>query len=283
MKCMKKFDAPPTVDWLRAHKLLVLVLIALVTFIGYKMYVKNRWLNEQLANQDMAVANLYEAYTISNSKIVLDRGVHHVLCLGNSITLHTFGRTRPGASPFWEGRWGMCASRPDSDYVHRLGRLFMRVNRQSTIMGVNIADWENNPKCNKSSLFGKYMEGKDFIIIRLGENVKNDDVFTHELPHLISYCRKYTNNILITGMYWRNDKREQIIIKTAREYNIPYVPLYWIMTSYVDQVMFHVGDTIYNTKGRPYTIKTDFITTHPNDFGMKLIAEALWNKVEFAY
>lgn len=233
-----------------------------------------------MANQNLAVANLYDAYTIPDTKIFLDRGTHHVLCLGNSITLHTFGRTRPGASPFWEGRWDMCASRPDSDYVHRLGRMFMNVNVRSTIMGVNIADWETNPKRDKNSLFGKYMRGKDLIIIRLGENVKDDNLFKEELPSLIKYCQRYTKKIILSGMYWRNDAREHTIIQAAREFNIPYVPLFWIKDSYEDLVMFHVGDTIYNVKGKPYTIKTDFITTHPNDYGMKLIAEALWNKID---
>lgn len=251
--------------------------------VGYKLYKKNNYLNSQLNQERTSLCNLYEAYTIQNSAIVLDRGAHHVLCLGNSITLHTFGRTRPGASPFWEGRWGMCASRPDSDYVHRLGKLFMEVNSRSTIMGVNIADWETNPKCNKDSLFGKYMRGKDLIIIRLGENVMDDNLFKEQLPSLIKYCQRYTKKIILSGMYWRNDTREHTIIQAAREFNIPYVPLFWIKDSYEDLVMFHVGDTIYNMKGKPYTIKTDFITSHPNDYGMKLIAEAIWKKIEFSF
>lgn len=43
--------------------------------------------------------------------------------------------------------------------------------------------------------------------------------------------------------------------------------------------MFHVGDTIYNVKGEPYPIKTDFIITHPNDEGMKMIADEIFKKI----
>lgn len=40
-----------------------------------------------------------------------------------------------------------------------------------------------------------------------------------------------------------------------------------------------VYDTIYNIKGKPYTIKTDFIITHPNNNGMKMIADEIFKKI----
>ena len=43
--------------------------------------------------------------------------------------------------------------------------------------------------------------------------------------------------------------------------------------------MAHVGDTIYNINNQPYTIKTDFIITHPNDEGMRMIADAIFNNI----
>lgn len=245
--------------------------------IGYKLY-KKVYLFTHTTNE--AIASLYEAYQITDTARI-DTFEHHVLCLGNSITLHTLGRTRPGASPFWEGHWGMCASRPDSDYVHRLKTKLRKYNKKTTVTGINIAVWENNLKCNKDSLFGRYMKGKDFIIVKVGENVRDDVLFDVEFPKLISYCMNYTHNIIIAGSYWRNVHHEETMIRTAREYHIPYVSLFWIFDLYKKNVQFHVGDTIYNVKGQPYTIKTNFITTHPNDYGMKLIADAIYRKIRF--
>lgn len=41
-----------------------------------------------------------------------------------------------------------------------------------------------------------------------------------------------------------------------------------------------LGDTIYNIKGKPYPIKTDFIITHPNDKGMKMVADEIYKNIE---
>ncbi len=58
--------------------------------------------------------------------------------------------------------------------------------------------------------------------------------------------------------------------------DLTYIPLYWIMELYPDTYP-HVGDTLYNTKGEPYTINKSFICTHPNDIGMRMIADTLFN------
>ena len=50
--------------------------------------------------------------------------------------------------------------------------------------------------------------------------------------------------------------------------------------SYEEEVKAHVGDTIYNINGNPYPIKTDFIITHPNDKGMKMIADEIYKNIE---
>lgn len=42
---------------------------------------------------------------------------------------------------------------------------------------------------------------------------------------------------------------------------------------------YNVGDTIYNIEGKPYIIKTDFIVTHPNDEGMRIIANEIFKNL----
>lgn len=84
----------------------------------------------------------------------------------------------------------------------------------------------------------------------------------------------------MAGAYWKSEKKEEAMIRVARERNLKYVPLFWIYEQYKEDVMFNVGDTIYNTKGQPDTIKTDFIITHPNDEGMRMIADEIFKKIE---
>ena len=54
---------------------------------------------------------------------------------------------------------------------------------------------------------------------------------------------------MVAGAYWKLPKIEESMVRVARENNLKYVPLFWIFDLYKDEVMFHVGDTIYNKKG----------------------------------
>ena len=71
------------------------------------------------------------------------------------------------------------------------------------------------------------------------------------------------------------------MIRVACEHHLPYVPLFWIYETYHDEVIAHVGDTIYDRHGQPYPVPTEFICTHPNDKGMQMIADAIFNSIEF--
>ena len=70
------------------------------------------------------------------------------------------------------------------------------------------------------------------------------------------------------------------MIRVAREKNLKYVPLFWIYELYEEEVKAHVGDTIYNIDNQPHTIKTEFIITHPNDEGMRMIADEIYKNIE---
>lgn len=226
----------------------------------------------------MLLATLYEAYNIDDSARI-DTAVHHVLFLGNSITHHAPASTIPGADPLWEGDWGMCASRKDSDYVRRIEARLLSYNPHTTVEEKNIALYERDFSVNLDSLLGGLCKGKDLIVLKIGENVVDGDGYYVAFRKLTEYCLQYTNNIIIAGSYWKSPQKEEAMVRVAREKNLPYVPLFWIFELYKDEVMFHVGDTIYNVKGEPYPIKTDFIITHPNDEGMRIIADEIFKKI----
>lgn len=225
-----------------------------------------------------SVASMYEALSFKHY-LRIDTTAQHVLCIGNSITLHGPLSTVTGADTTWVGNWGMCASLPDSDYVHRLEKRFKAINPQSEVEVAHMADWENNFSLPIDSFLKDKITGKDIVIIRLGENVSKVSEFGEAYARLVNYCIGYTRKIIVTGNYWHNSQSEQYMISVARENCLPYVPLSWIMDLYKEKVMPHVGDTIFDIDRMPYTIKTDFITTHPNDYGMRLIADAIWESI----
>jgi hypothetical protein len=253
-------------------KVTIFISILLLCIICYKGI---SLLHANDTNQDKEIAELYEAYTIQNEHNI-DFACHHVLCIGNSITKHPV-RKEVG----WFSPWGMAASRQDSDYCHRLLHKLQQYNKGTTLKTADIGPWERNLNCNIDSLIGKDSQGVDLIIIRMGENVQNVQNFQTKIFSLINYCKKYTNNIIITGCFWKNDEKEKAIINAAREENLKYVPLNWIGDLYKDKVLPKMGDTIYTPKGKTYTISNVFVAKHPNDEGMRLIANSIFGAISF--
>lgn len=204
----------------------------------------------------------------------LDSRPHKVLCIGNSITLHL-----PSNAVNWYSSQGMAASKPELDYCHVLEKLMRQHNRKTTVTPVNIADWERNPSLSLDSLLRDKCQGKDIIVIRIGENVQPDGVanFEKNLATLIDYCKGFTGKIVLTGEYWPHVQKELAIVRNAHKYGLRYVPIDWIWNLYREECSPKKGDTLYDVNGKPYTIKGQFILTHPNDKGMELIAKSIYS------
>lgn len=253
-----------------------------ILYFCYKTYVKICQINHTMQDNRLMITSLYEAYSNSDVYVKLDTSALKVLCLGNSITHHAPSKGNvQGADSMWRGNWGMCASRQDSDYMHRLEHEFRKHNKQTKFTRLNVWEWESDYTINKDSLLRDYCENKDLIIIRVGENARDTANYRNAFADLVSYCRRFTPNVIITGLYWRDSVKEKAMIEIAREQNLPYVPLFWIFESYQKKVMFHIGDTLYDTRGNPYPLATKFICTHPNDEGMRMIADAIYKVIQF--
>ena len=197
---------------------------------------------------------------------------YNVLCLGNSITRHDYAE-----SVEWYSDWGMAASKPENDYCHVLESLLNEKHPGSTVTPLNIAAWERSLSDDIDGFIGEHAEGKDIIVVRLGENVTAERAFGPALQKLVSYCVTHAKYVLITGTFWKSEVKEAAIEETARLYDIPYYPL-----SQLDVPENHpkVGDTFQDIHGGSYRISKDFIITHPNDKGMREIAEIIYNGIE---
>ena len=162
------------------------------------------------------IASLYEAYNVGQ-KGKIDSTEHHVLFLGNSITHHAPASIIPGADPLWEGDWGMYASRKDSDYVRRIEARLHHLNPKTTVEEKNIAEYERDFSVDLDSLIGGLCKGKDLIVLKIGENVKDEDGYYAAFKHLTEYCLRFTDNVMIAGAYWKSPKKEGAMIRVARE------------------------------------------------------------------
>ena len=122
-----------------------------------------------------------------------------ILIVGNSITRHG-----PKEDIGWAGDWGMAASAPEKDYVHRLYAkltgngcdVYMRIRQASF--------WERNYR--DDILKEYYTQDRDFeadiVIFRLGENVQEEDTpyFKEAIEKFIRFiCPKRGKTIFTTN------------------------------------------------------------------------------------
>ena len=192
-----------------------------------------------------------------------------VLCLGNSITRHEYK-----ADIEWFSEWGMAASKEENDYCHQLEKMLSQNRPGTVVTPLNIAYWERNLNCNIDSLIGTHVTDKDVIVIRLGENVQDKEAFKSGILRLVEYCKRKANKVVITGCFWKDDEKERAIINAAHMHGLTFIPIDWIDRLYDSRPK--VGDTLYDIHGKPYTVTKDFIIAHPDDEGMKKIAEAIY-------
>lgn len=199
-----------------------------------------------------------------------------VVCLGNSITKHPY---KPDVE--WYADWGMAASKAEYDYCHVLEKKLRVFNNKSSVIPYNVWTFEHNPACNLDSLLFDICKDADIIVIRLGENVRDVKLFEDNIQRLIDKCKSYTQDIIITGNFWMNAPRERVLLNAAYNNDLIFVPLGWIVE--LQDVYPDKGDTIYNINEEAYVLNEEFILTHPNDRGMKMIANAIFNAITKIY
>ena len=245
------------------------VIILLVIFaicLGKRVYTHAH-------NAQIEIANLYEAMAITPVHKI-DSLPHHVLCIGNSITY-----MNPSDAIGWKGKWGMAASKAENDYVHLLKKKLKSYNTRSTVSCINVVSWEKDPTKDIRPLLRDSLKGKDIIVVRIGDNVENDDVFREGLQQLIDICKQYSSKILSTGCFWKRMHTESVLISIARNNHLKYVPLFWIGEIYGNTTYCQGSEIFYDTQGNPYHANHPAFSLHPNDKGMEMIAETLFDSL----
>ena len=252
-------------------KILTLLLISTIV-IGAGTIYFYKFIHTQYEKYLKEIAASYEAMLTFSKVQNNDTTEHHVLCIGNSLAYH-----KP--TNMWKSSWGMAASCKDSDYCHQLEQKLKNLNKKSTVTPIYFAEWEQNSSCNVDSILGNNIKGKDIIVIQLGENVRNVEFYHIALSRLVEKCQLHTNKIILTGCFWRRPDVERQIIRVAREMDLRYVPLLWIGINYKEEIYPSNKDYFISDSGERYTINYKTILRHPNDNGMKKIAECIFYSI----
>ncbi len=127
-----------------------------------------------------------------------------ILVLGNSITRHG-----PKKEIGWNGDWGMAASAPEKDYVHRLYAKLTE-NGQDVFMRIRQASyWETH--FLDDDVLSRFQDDRDFgadiVVFRLGDNsgrtaTGKEQAFEKALETFISYLSPSAKKVVYTTCFY---------------------------------------------------------------------------------
>lgn len=188
-----------------------------------------------------------------------------VLFVGNSITRHS-----PKPDIGWFGDWGMAASAPENDYVHKTVAGLQSKFGDISCCVAQAAEWERRYFEGDKALLEFYTEARDFcadlVIIRIGENISREK--NAEIP-----CKPYFDGMI--KFFAANPKAK--IILTDCFWNIPPIdqPISEIAAER-DYTFCRIGDLEKDERTMAKGLFAHAgVAAHPSDYGMECIANRI--------
>jgi hypothetical protein len=200
--------------------------------------------------------------------IGLENGGKRLLFVGNSITWHA-----PLDSIGWSGDWGMAASCPENDYVHRVEEMVRGVSAPPAVCICQAAAWERAYKTGGET-YPRYESARafdaDVIVIRLIENCAVEDFDATEYKAALDGLLVYLNGsgkakVILTTGFWSH-VGNPAILEYAAENALPCVVL--------DDLGLQPemrADGLFEHAG---------VAAHPGDRGMRVIAERIFAELK---
>ena len=186
-----------------------------------------------------------------------------ILIVGNSITRHG-----PKADIGWNFDWGMAASAPEKDYVHRLYAMLQEDGQDVYMRIRQCAHWEGN--FDKEDILSRYDEEREFdadiVVFRLGENVRTQDnlAWRNAVETFSSHICP-TGKILFVTCFWENPFIDDEVKAVAEKRGDVCLDGY---LSY-DENNMALGKFAH-----------DGVAIHPSDEGMEEIAKLIFKGIK---
>ena len=266
--------------------ILIIIIVALFIFLDMKLndnVQKNESSNN--ANIESGVEEKTEvANTEESTKVDLDSNENKVkiaqkekqdynaLVIGNSLTLE-------------KGGIGMAASDEYHDYYYLVKKKLSENYAKLNMNRISAIHWEENRIISSrtdwinENLPEETVKNLDLVIFQLGDNCVPTEQFEQSATELINHVKKYSPNakMLWVGMWFINEERLAMLPNICEKNGVEFVNISDLV---VDEYKSHVGATLTSTTGEIMAIETIEEAFHPNDEGMKQIANRIIEKLE---
>lgn len=237
----------------------MVILVALLAIDFYQMR-EIKQLNEEIALIKSGKSTTKNEYF---------EDTFNYLAIGNSITMHE-------VCDYWWNRSGLGSTTPDQDYYHQIVHHLDVYRGEVTSYPCNFNVWENmgHDRAETLELLDSYLDEKlNLVTIQLGENVKDMDTFESDFEELLTYVKEKAPNaqIIVVGDFWKYLNRNHIKQSVTEKMKMDFVSLDEICDN--KQYQCGKGTVVIGADGTEHTVEHSGVAKHPNDAGMKYIAD----------
>lgn len=252
---------------------------------GYGSSVADKELLQEDTEEETETEKKTEAGT-EGTESVEDKDVSvpsekklNVTVLGNSVTCNEI-------SDIWKSTWGMAATTESADYVHLVKGWLEGRGYDVSLTVAGIKNWEvsSNRAASVDALLAYVSKDTDIIIIQTGENItENKDTLPADYLDLFNKIRAKAPDaeaLVLAEMLWPKQDIESAKIDACAKSGFTFLSMDEFLAGYDTGYKSAIGAAVKAQDGSDFTIENEVVAVHPNDAGMKKIAEIIEKYLE---
>lgn len=240
-----------------------ILVIAIIIFVAEKVFIRDEK-SIEVSNKDNETRQ--KENIVENSQ-----EDYNALVIGNSITLERDGI-------------GMAASDQYHDYYYLTKERLSKKYKNLNMNRISAIHWEENRIITSrtdwinENLTEDLVSDLDLVIFQLGDNCVPTETFDASVTELVNHVKKYSPDakMILVGMWFINEERLAMMPQIAQKLGMEFVDISDLV---VDENKSHIGAEVTTINGEKNTISTIEEAFHPNDEGMKKIADRICEKI----
>lgn len=251
---------------------ILLCIFVLVGLIGYRFLLHEKVQNNRISALEGEISFLKAEESLPSME--WDDDNFNYLAIGNSITLHD-------KTSYWWNECGMAATTLENDYVHQLSQLLKEQVQDNVVpFAYNFYAWEvqSNDRNETLSLMDGLLSDKiDLVTIQLSENAVDLATFESDYEEMIRYIQSRATKakIIVIGDFWDENQKDLMKREACENCGVDFVSLDSIKDQ--EKYMCGSGTAVMDENGEKHIVEHDGVARHPNDEGMKKIAEKVFD------
>ncbi len=263
-----------------------IILLIFLIFLGCVFVIHEKKQNQKIHDLQNKVVSIEkeieeeikEQIEESNqrNKVSYSDTAFNYFALGNSITVHSI-------TSYWWNEIGMAATTQEKDYVHLISSFLEKEKGEICQYAFNFYVWEAqaSDRAEAYELLDPYLDKKiDLVTIQLSENVVEFDTYERDYESLIQYIKTKAPNaqIIVIDDFWSTGRKSVLKKQAAKNAGVEFVSLSKIKGN--EDYQCGMGTTVYDAEGNPHIVDFEGVAKHPNDKGMKYIADEVIKKIQ---